>query len=181
MAISEKYLPITEKERNQLEQALVEALNKDCKPEALEPGFNRYHVTLQDMTYTTELTEEEVEKIAALAVDILEELKTLNNEGFDGAHLKKLAEEEKATEDIFGMIRLWQKLANDRLKKCIVKADEICRVGGAAALFLANPMLINVIYVVYEKIVDHFDDDALYADSSYFLVRAIMKMNSWEG
>ena len=56
MAISEKYLPITEKERNQLEQALVEALNKDCKPEALEPGFNRYHVTLQDMTYTSQHT-----------------------------------------------------------------------------------------------------------------------------
>lgn len=64
--------------------------------------------------------------------------------------------------------------------KLIAQIDTTRRVGGAYAILISNPGLIGAICAVYEQLVDRFDDDEMYDLSGYFLLRAIMKMNSNE-
>ena len=58
----------------------------------------------------------------------------------------------------------------------MAECECVQRVGGAWAMILARPMLINAICAVYEQLVDKFDDDEMYLISGFFLLRAIMKM-----
>jgi len=66
------------------------------------------------------------------------------------------------------------------MAKLFAQIDMTRRVGGAYAIILANPGLISAICAVYEQLVDRFEDEEMYDLSGYFLLRAIMKMNSNE-
>ena len=60
------------------------------------------------------------------------------------------------------------------------KVANMRRVGGAYWMLLSRPGLISAIYAVYDRIVDNFDDENIYIQSIYFLLRAIMKVRSEE-
>lgn len=47
-------------------------------------------------------------------------------------------------------------------------------------MLISNPGLISAICAVYERLVDQFDDEDLYAESCFLLLRAIMRMHSEE-
>lgn len=73
---------------------------------------------------------------------------------------------------------IWNKIKTDHIHKLLTEIDKVQRVGGSWAVLFANPCLIDAICAVYERLVDQFDDEELFALSGYFLLRAIMRMHS---
>lgn len=69
---------------------------------------------------------------------------------------------------------------SEEVVKIICEIDVVRRVGGAYAMLISNSGLKSAIYVVYEVLVDKFDDENLYRQSAYFMLRAIMRMHSEE-
>ncbi len=123
---------------------------------------------------------EELEKSIELTIDLLEEMKKLNNGGMDAQVLKeKVASIETQHQDeLMRQFVIWDEIWNERIYEIIGKLDEVRRVGGAYALLISNPCLKSTIYAVYERLVDNFEDEILYCQSAYFLVRAVMRMHS---
>lgn len=147
----------------------------------IEEGFYKYEVQIQNIRFVTYMSEDEVELSARLAIDILEELKNINNSGFDRERLnetQKNAEAEK--NELLSNILIWNKLCSERLLQIIDEIDVLRRVGGAYAMLISNPGLKSAIHAVYDRIVDGFENENLYAHSAYFLLRAIMRMHSDE-
>ena len=49
---------------------------------------------------------------------------------------------------------------------------------GAWKEIIANPVFMDAIFVIYERVVDCFDDDSVYLHCIYFMIRAAMYINS---
>lgn len=60
------------------------------------------------------------------------------------------------------------------------RACEVQRVAGAWAALIAGPTVMSAIDIVYETEVDEFDNEELYTQGAYFILRAIMKMHGTE-
>ena len=108
--------------------------------------------------------------------------KNLNNGGMNAQMLQeKITNIETQYEDeLMRHIALWNEIFTERIHKIIGKINVIRRVGGAYAMLISNPCFKSAIYAVYERLVDNFDDEELYCQSAYFLVRAVMRMHSNE-
>lgn len=128
------------------------------------------------------MTDEEVRLSAEFAIDLLEELKRINNNGIKRNVYEEIMGEMEREEEsnIFRVIGIWNKISPEEMAKLFTKINMVRRVGGAYAILIANPRLISAICAVYEQLVDRFEDEEMYNLSGYFLLRAIMKMNSSE-
>lgn len=183
MAELKKFEAITAEEHSEIEEILVKAVNEFRKEEISENYF-KYIVELQSNKFITAMSEDEIEASARLTVDILEELKNINNAGINRIELERIEKEKNKNEsdggNVMQVLGIWNSIKTDRLSELIGELDQVRRVGGAWAMIIANPCLISAIYAVYDRIVDSFDDDDLYLHSAYFLMRAVMKMHSDE-
>ena len=98
--------------------------------------------------------------------------------------LKRIEKQEDRYEtdgdNVMQILGIWNSIKTEQLLELISKLDRVRRVGGAWAMLIANPCLISAIYAVYDRIVDSFDNDDLYMQSVFFLMRAVMQMNSDE-
>lgn len=175
---------ITAENHSEIEEALIKAVNDEFRREEISENYFKYIVELQSNRFITAMSVDEVEESARLTVDILEELKNINNSGINRAELERTEKEKNRNEteggNVMQILGIWNCIKTDRLSEIISELDRVRRVGGAWALLLANPCLISAIYAVYDRIVDSFDDDELYLQSAYFLMRAVMKMHSDE-
>ena len=175
---------ITAENHSEIEEALIKAVNDEFRREEIAENYFKYIVELQGNRFITAMSLDEVEESARLTVDILEELKNINNSGINRAELERTEKEKNRNEteggNVMQILGIWNCIKTDRLSEIIYELDRVRRVGGAWALLLANPCLISAIYAVYDRIVDSFDDDELYLQSAYFLMRAVMKMHSDE-
>ena len=175
---------ITAENHSEIEEALIKAVNDEFRREEIAENYFKYIVELQGNRFITAMSVDEVEESARLTVDILEELKNINNSGINRAELERTEKEKNRNEteggNVMQILGIWNCIKTDRLSEIISELDRVRRVGGAWALLLANPCLISAIYAVYDRIVDSFDDDELYLQSAYFLMRAVMKMHSDE-
>lgn len=173
---------ITTEEHTEIEEALIKAVNDEFRREEISENYFKYIVELQSNRFITAMSIDEVEESAKLTVDILEELKNINNSGINRLELEKIEKEKNRNEteggSVMQVLDIWNCFKTDRLSEIISELDRVRRVGGAWALLLANPCLISAIYAVYDRIVDSFDDDDLYLQSAYFLMRAVMKMHA---
>ena len=176
------YTEISEEKRKQLEEMLYCCATREFRKEEVEPGYHKYEVVLQIYKFITYMTEEELKQSAKLTINLVEEMKKVNNDGMDKPALERLVEEVEAkeTEEVLRVFGIWNGIATDEIRKLIAEIDEVRRVGGAWAMLISNPGLISAIYAVYERLVDQFDDEDLYAASCFFLLRAIMRMHSEE-
>lgn len=184
MAGLKQFEAITEKEHSEIEEILVEAINDKFRKEELSENYFKYIVELQSNKFVTEMSVDEVEESAKLTVDILEELKNINNSGINRAELEKIEKEKERKDDdggdVMQVLEIWNRISTEHLASLMHELDRVRRVGGAWAMLIANPCLISAIYAVYDRLVDSFDDENLYLQSAYFLMRAVMKMHSDE-
>lgn len=113
---------------------------------------------------------------------MLEGLKAINNRGLDKNTYDEIFEASESGEDkqITQMLKVWNKIRTDEMTALINEIDELRGVDGAYAMIVSDPSLINAILVVYKLIVDNFDNDDIYLMCAYFLLRAIMRVNSEE-
>ena len=168
--------------RKEIEEVLKMTIIENFQKEMVEEDFYKYEVKLQSIKFVTYMSNEELEKSVELTIDLMEELKILNNDGMNAQILQeKITNIETQYEDeLMRQIALWNEIFTERIHKIIGKINVIRRVGGAYAMLISNPCFKSAIYAVYERLVDNFDDEELYCQSAYFLVRAVMRMHSNE-
>ena len=80
----------------------------------------------------------------------------------------------------FETLNIWNAIATEQLKELLKRACEVQRVAGAWAALIAVPTVMSAIDIVYETEVDEFDNEELYTQGAYFILRAIMKMHGTE-
>ena len=180
--MNKNFEKLNDKLRSEIENGLQMAIVEQFRKEAMEENFYKYEVQLQNLRFITYMSDEELERSIKLTIDLLEEMRAINNDGMDEKEFrKKVADIEENCEDEF-MRRLYvlDILCSQEMVKTISEIDTVRRVGGAYAMLISNPGLKSAIYVVYEVLVDHFDDETLYCQSAFFMLRAIMRMHSEE-
>lgn len=177
---------ITKEGRREAENTLVSGIVQDYRKEKIEGHDNlyKYDVTIHEVRFITAMTDEELRESARLTIDMLEELKKLNNNGltkekFDEMYAK-LKEDDGEFSDFMPPLTMWNKMASKEMTELLGEMDKLRRVGGAYAMLLANPCVKGAVVGVYGLIADKFDDDELYMVCAYFLLRAVMKMHSNE-
>ncbi len=168
--------------RKEIEGTLKFTIIENFQKEMVEEDFYKYEVQLQMIKFVTYMSNEELEKSIELAIDLIEEMKSVNNAGLNKQMLEEkiLSIEEEHQKDVIRQLAIWNEICSERMNEIIEKIDVVRRVGGAYAMLISNPCLKSAIYAVYDKLVDSFDDETLYCQSAYFLVRAIMHMHSDE-
>ena len=178
------YQAITEEDRAEIEDDLYNQMLKDSWEERKEKHeeYLVCYCTVQNTSFVSGITTDELKVATKLVIDILEELKKLNNAGLNKEKFKKLFKQYITKEDdIDGYFKLWDKAFNvEKLYYLFFVADKIRRVGGAYAAIIAHPKLTQLIIAVYDVLVDSFDDEDLYWTCAYFLLRGIMWINSSE-
>lgn len=177
-----KFEKLNSKLRSEIENSLQMAIVEQCRKEAMEEHFYKYEVQLQNLRFITYMSDEELERSIKLTIDLLEEMRVINNDGMDEKEFrKKVTDIDDNCEDEFmRQLYMWDILCSQEIIKIISELDMVRRVGGAYAMLISNPGLKSAIYVVYEVLVDHFDDETLYCQSAFFMLRAIMRMHSEE-
>lgn len=168
--------------RKEMEEILKTTIIDNFQKEVVEEDFYKYEVQLQSIKFVTYMSNEELEKSIELTIDLLEELKNLNNSGMNAQMVKEKIEniETRYQDELMRQLTLWNEIFTERIHEIIGEIDVIRRVGGAYAMLISNPCFKSAIYAVYERLVDNFDDEELYCQSAYFLVRAVMRMHSDE-
>lgn len=177
--MNKKYIEINEQVRKELEEGMRAAIIRDCRKEMIEDIY-KYEVQIQDIRFITYMSDNEIEESVRLAIELLEELKNINNNGIDRARLNEIEMSVKEKDELMQQLFVWNEIFSHRISEIIDEIDELRRVGGAYAMLISNPGLKSALYAVYDRIVDDFEDVQVYVQSAYFLLRAIMKMHSNE-
>ena len=180
--MGKSFVKVSAEFRKEIEEILKTTIIENFQKEVAEEDFYKYEVQLQSIKFVTYMSNEELEKTIELTIDLLEELKNLNNGGMNAQMLQEKITniETQYQDELMRQLALWNEIFTDRIHKIIGKIDVIRRVGGAYAMLISNPCFKSAIYAVYERLVDNFDDEELYCQSAYFLVRAVMRMHSDE-
>ena len=92
-----KYAKINEEERRALEQEWYECVVRDYRKEMVESDFYKYEVIIQNIKFITYMTEDELKLSAGFAVDLLEELKNINNNGINRKVYEQIMRETEIT------------------------------------------------------------------------------------
>ena len=105
-----KYEKISMEERMQVEKELYESVVEQFRRELIEGGFYKYEAILQDFKFNTIMTDEELQESAKLTVNVLEELKEINNNGMDRASWERLVKAVNAEEEshVLQVMEIWQ-------------------------------------------------------------------------
>lgn len=174
-----KFEPISQDAREVNVMAVCMRIN-DFRKELVAENTYKYELELQGCKFITYLSEEEINKSINYALDLMEELKEINNNGFGELQFKELVTEmENKTDSQVGMfLTIFNEFSSERLREIIAEISEFRQVGGAFATLIEQPVLISGIVAVFEKMVANFEDKELYTFAVYFLTRAILKMSS---
>lgn len=175
-----KFEAISTEARKEIEEAFYKSIIEEFRKEMIEEFYYRYEVVVHDTVFQTYMTDDELKKSIELTLDLIEELKEINNNGIDRKTLDKIEESINDSNRVSRTMAVYHEFCSDKMHLIIAELDVVRRVGGAYAMLIANPVLISGIYAVYDRLVDNFDDENLYLQSAYFLLRAVMKMHSDE-
>lgn len=173
---------IEDADRERLEKLLYKSTIDEYRKTKISDEYYQYEVILQKRKFLTDMTNQELKDTVRLAIDVMEELKEINNDGLYkekfANHLKEVGADSGKGWEVMQVLKMWEFLATEQMKEIIAEVDKAQRVGGAWALLIANPQLHSAVLSVYKIIVDAFDNQKLYYHSADFLIRAMMNMHS---
>lgn len=133
-------------EHSEIEEVLIKAVNDQFRKEKISENYFKYEVVLQGNKFIAAMSVDEVAESAKLTVDILEELKNINNSGINRDELKRIEKQEDRHEtdgdNVMQILGIWNSIKTEQLLELISKLDRVRRVGGAWAMLIANPCLI---------------------------------------
>lgn len=146
--------------------------------EKIDDGYHKYELGNEEDSYIRYITDDELRGIIKLSVDMLEEMKVINNNSVDRTEFDRIREEEKARDenDYLNRLYAFERIKTGRMRDVIKEIDKAARVAGAWALIIGNPSLCSVAYGVYDKLVDDFDNEEWYWKCGFYLPQAIMRM-----
>lgn len=162
---------------------LFDTADEHFKKEQLEDGLWRYEFALKGDAFESYMSEDEIRESARITVDLLEELKRINNDGMDRPAFQQIVEETGGLDDpkrkIINILQTFEKIKTDKIDQTIVQLNELRRIGGTWAILIANPGFRTAIVSVFNVLVDQFDSEDLYIKSAFLILRSIMHMNSY--
>lgn len=144
--------------------------------------FKKYHVTQQNICFETYLTDDELKRTVEAAIDIVEELIRINEEGLNKESFESawnnFKEKDKYSNNLAQVLFVKKYFYTEKIRQIQNELSEIRNVGGAYEMLVSNPLVDQTIFVVYAAAVDSWEDNNLELSSIYFLIRTIMRMNS---
>ena len=182
MCNEREYVKISNAIRKEIEEKFYASIIREFRREEVEENFYKYEVVLQDIKFVTYMSDKELRLSVGLAIDLLEELRQINNSGINRQVFEQIVKEneEENENEVLQVLGIWNRISTEKMAELFARIDKVRRVGGAWAMLIANPGLISAICAVYERLVNRFEDEEMYELSGYFLLRAIMRMHSDE-
>lgn len=173
-----KFGKINNIKRKNLETEYYVKMQELFLVENMNDGFHKYDLGKEEDSYIRYVTDEELRQIIKLAIDMLEEMKVINNSGVNRTAFDKILNEEKAKGEnkYLQTLFIWESMETDKMKIIIKEIDKVARVGGAWALIVGNPGLRAIAYGVYDKLADDFNNEEWYWLCGFYLTQAIMRM-----
>lgn len=74
---------IEDADRERLEKLLYDSTIEEYRKTKISDGFYQYKVILQNRKFLTDMTDQELKDTVHLAIDLMEELKDINNNGLN--------------------------------------------------------------------------------------------------
>ena len=176
-----KYKNMTNEKRKRLEQDVFEKAVKELKKKEIGKELYEFDITIQKIKFISYLSKNELKKSVHMVIDILEELKKLNNSGMDKSQLEKIEKKVESIQDyVMQTFQIWNKISTENLEKLIEQTLEIRNVNFTTAIIFDRPKMISAIISVFFMQVDKFDDEELYELSVWFLLRTFMCLGGYE-
>lgn len=172
---------ITAEKRIMIETMIIDDVNGLYRKETVIGEAFEFVFDIYDSQYKTYMSYADMKISVGLTIDIIEELKNINNKGLVKKEFCKILDDiDKMSNESMRLMEMWNRIATDTLNRLIYELDCVRRVGGAWAFFIANLEVHSAILAIYNSIVDSFDDEELYIQSVFFLLKYVMKMRSKE-
>jgi len=186
-----KFEPISKEERKLVEEGMVTAVKEQFQKDKIEEDYYQYDVFLQSIQFRTYMSHKQLAQAAAYTVDIMEELKNINNNGVDRNKFEEIKRnaDNNINNEYEELRTLWQEIevlhqiSTRKLDELVAEIAEFRKVGGAYWMIMSKPFFLQTLYAIYEVIVDRFDEIEernWYDTSAMFLMRAIMRVRSVE-
>ena len=164
-----------------MEQDVFEKAVKELKKKEIGKELYEFDITIQKIKCISYLSKNELKKSVHMVIDILEELKKLNNSGMDKSQLEKIEKKVESIQDyVMQTFQIWNKISTENLEKLIEQTLEIRNVNFTTAIIFDRPKMISAIISVFFMQVDKFDDEELYELSVWFLLRTFMCLGGYE-
>ena len=160
-----------------LKDTLLMRIMKNDTPRIIKDG-DKYDVTVQNNCFSCHYTDEQMGSIASMCLELIKELKRINEGGYTRENLEEAIAENE--EDIFQVIHAYNSFSTDRMEEIVSQLGDVTRVGGAYYMLISKPGFIQGIYVVFKASIDRMDDIQTIFDSLYMLIRLAMRMCSEE-
>lgn len=174
-----KFEKIDENERKIIEGDLFDSIVGKFRRDRIEENYYRYEVEIQTIKFVTEMEDGELRDSIRLTIELLEELKNINNNGLNKITFENMLTEAKSQEkQKLWPLWLWEQIHNDEIDRIVREIDDVRRIGGAWAMLISNPQIMTAALAVYQQIVDNFDDTGLYETCAWFLLRSVLRMHS---
>ena len=123
------YQAITKEDRAEIEVGLYDQVLKDSWNDRKEKNgeYLICHCKIQDIPFTTEMTEDELKTVARLTIDILEELKNIHNTGLNKEKFKALFQQYiTENNDITGYFKIWEEaFRTEKMQLIFSEIDQI--------------------------------------------------------
>ena len=158
-----------------LKDTLLKRIMKNDTPRIIKDG-DKYDVTVQNMRFSCRYTDEQMGSIASQCLELIKELKRINDGGYTREDLEEAIAEDE--EGIFQAVQAYNTFCTDRMEEIVSRLGEVTGEGGAYYMLMSKPGFIQGIYVVFYASIDRMDDIQTIFDSLYMLIRLAMRMHS---
>ncbi len=170
------YETITVEDKTELQEMIENAIF-DQKEKDLANDLSLYNLSFQDKPFQVAVTDSELKDVVMIAIEIVEELKSINNAGMNRTAFEQLDKEVEAETSAIKRVTKQQSFFTDRMNELLAEAAKTVRVGGAYFMLFAMPLIVDAIFAAMRVIIDKFDDEQLYQSCAYMLTRMILKMH----
>ena len=175
-----KYDLLTEEEKEQLVGIFFEKLKEDRNEKPDADGRYTYRIELQDKRFEGNFTDNQVQTLIEMAIDVVEELKKINDGGFDSRRLTEILKnyEEKENDEFTAILMVAESFITERIQQIIDELCELFQADGAFKFMMLNPFMKSTIFNIFEYSIDRLDESNMYFTVVYFLLRAEMQIGS---
>ena len=140
-----------------------------------------YDVHAINLHFTCSYSDDEIRSIGDLCLELLEELRQINANGYTREDFVKAKKESAGDKELlFEALGVYMTYANEKVEDIVDRLCKVTRVGGAYFMIMSKPGFIQGINSVYEFIIDEFDDARMYFSAIFMLIRVAMHMHSDE-
>lgn len=162
-----------------IKDEVVKRIMENDNPYVVKDG-EHYDVTAVNLHFTCSYSDDEIKKIASLCLDLLEELRRINEDGYTKEDLNQVKNLKDDDTQLLGNIRIYNSFKTEKIEDIILDLGDVTRVDGAYYMVISKPAFIQGINVVFSFIIDNFENAEAYFSALFMLIRCAMHMHGDE-